>query len=84
MAGERMKFSERKQDATKGPAPARRKLQLNGLGVTYRMNERTAIESGIRLGIGPNNSSAEPFGATLPSQGSTGGFITLRRQIGGR
>jgi hypothetical protein len=81
MAAKQMNVSERRQD---GPAPLRRKLQLKGLGVTYQMNDRLSIESGVRLGIGADHSGVEQQGATLPSQASPGGFIKLRRQLGGR
>jgi hypothetical protein len=74
MAAKQMNISERKQDGTQGSAPPRRKLRLKGLGVTYQMND----------GISPDNSGVEQQGATLPSQGSPGGFIKLRRQLGGR
>ena len=84
IAAKQMNISERKQDGTQGSAPPRRKLRLKGLGVTYQMNDRISIESGVRLGISPDNSGVEQQGATLPSQGSPGGFIKLRRQLGGR
>jgi hypothetical protein len=71
------------QDDSKRPPSASRKLQLKGLGVKYQMNERTTIESGIRLGP-PGNSGAEQFGAALPNHGSPGAFIKLQRQLGGR
>jgi hypothetical protein len=50
MAAEQTSIPQPRQDDSKRPASASRKLQLKGLGVKYQMNERTTIESGIRLG----------------------------------
>jgi hypothetical protein len=83
MAAEQTSIPQPRQDDSKRPASASRKLQLKGLGVKYQMNERTTIESGIRLGP-PGNSGAEQFGAALPNHGSPGAFIKLQRQLGGR
>jgi hypothetical protein len=83
MAAEQTSIPQPSQDDSKRPASASRKLQLKGLGVKYQMNERTTIESGIRLGP-PGNSGAEQFGAALPNHGSPGAFIKLQRQLGGR
>jgi hypothetical protein len=83
MAAEQTSIPQPRQDDSKRPASASRKLQLKGLGVKYQMNERTTFESGIRLGP-PGNSGAEQFGAALPNHGSPGAFIKLQRQLGGR
>ena len=80
MAAEKGKIAELKHDDVKPSTAPTRKLHLKGLGVKYQMNARTAIESGIRLGMEPGQSDADQSVAG-PNPGSRGAFIKLQRQF---